>query len=155
MAIFTQIWPKWSFLAIFGHKLFGQKYGHVGYPWKYHKQTNSPVKKSSCFNVWKKSYGQKTNFSYFEKNLDFSKYQKWSKNPLFSHKIKILRPLLFLQLLKLKKQKWSQNCDFLTKNVDFCHFLKILIFPYFCTKMKLRPLLNMNFHQKQNLFHNY
>ena len=96
-------WPRWfiwvnmAILAIFDHKPHDQNHGHDGYPWKDNKKVNSPVKKTSDLDVWVKSYGQKINF-YFFKYLYFFKNQKWPKNPLFNHKIKILRPLLFLQL---------------------------------------------------------
>ena len=64
----------------------------------------------------------------FEKNLDFFENKKWPKNPLFSHKIKNLRPLLFV---KVVSELW-----FCSLKVDFLTIFEILNFPYFCTKMK-------------------
>ena len=46
-----QLWP-------YGHKQYGSKYGHDGYPWKEDEKTNSAVKESSDLDVWVKSYGQ-------------------------------------------------------------------------------------------------
>ena len=100
---YGHFYQNMAILAIFDHKPYDQNYGHDGYPWKDNKKTNSPVKKLSDLDVWVKIYGQKMDFEFFKKNLDFFKNQKWPKNPLFTWKIKILRPLLFLQLLKLKK----------------------------------------------------
>ena len=60
------------------------------------------------FLFWKK-------YILFWKNIN----KKWTKNPLFTLKINILQPLLFLQLLKLKKQKWCQNFDFVSKKWIF------------------------------------
>ena len=47
--------------------------------------------------VWVKSYSQKIDSDFWEENLSF-KIKKWLQNQLFSDKIKIMRPLLFLQL---------------------------------------------------------
>ena len=52
------IWPH-------GHKLYGSKYGHDGYPWKEGEKTNSAVKESSDLDVWVKSYGQNQDFEFF------------------------------------------------------------------------------------------
>ena len=87
-----------AILAIFGHKLYDQNYGLDGYPWKDNRKTKSPVKKSSDLDVFIKSNDQKMDLDFFGKYLDFCKNQKWPQNPLFSDKIEILRPLLFLQL---------------------------------------------------------
>ena len=46
-----QLWP-------YGHKQYGSKYGHDGYPWKEDEKTNSAVKESSDLDVWVKSNGQ-------------------------------------------------------------------------------------------------
>ena len=66
-------------LAIFGHKLYDQNYGHDGYPWKDKKKTNSPVKKSSDLDVWVKSTGQKMDFDFFKKILISSKIKNGPK----------------------------------------------------------------------------
>ena len=38
-------------MAIYGHKQYGPKYGHDGYPWKEDEKTNSAVKESSDLDV--------------------------------------------------------------------------------------------------------
>ena len=48
----------------------------MGIPGKITKKTNSPVKKSSDLDVWVNSYGQKMDFSFLTKKLDFLKNQK-------------------------------------------------------------------------------
>ena len=54
-------------MDIYGHKPYDQMYGHDGYPEKEHKQTNSPVKKSSDLDVWLKSFGQNKDLNFFQK----------------------------------------------------------------------------------------
>ena len=46
-------------------------------------------------------------------------YQILPKNHIYNRKFAILRPLLFLKLLKLKKIKWCQNFDFPLINIIF------------------------------------
>ena len=54
-----------AILTIFGHKLYDQKYGHDGYPWKDNEKTESPAKKLSALDVWVKSYDQKMDLDFF------------------------------------------------------------------------------------------
>ena len=56
---------KFGHLAIFGHDQLDQKYTHMGYPWKGHEKTKSPVKFWSNLDVWLKSYGQNKIFGFF------------------------------------------------------------------------------------------
>ena len=67
-------------------------------------------------------------FILVQKFGNIQKFKKCPKNPLFSVKIKILTPLLVLQLLKLKKQKWSHNFYFVTK--------KLILEPFFILKLR-------------------
>ena len=60
-----------------------------------------------------------------------------AQNHVFIGKIVILRALLFLQLLKFKKQKCAWNFDFSPKKWIFCRF--DYFFEIFHTKKK--PLL--------------
>ena len=68
-----------AILAIYGHMPYDQNYDHDGYPWKEHKKTNSPVKKSSGLDAWVKSYDQKMEFDFLGKILIFSKIKNGPK----------------------------------------------------------------------------
>ena len=54
------------------------------------------------------------------------------KHPLFKWKIKILIILLFLQLLKLEKQKCTQNLDFPIAIMFFGHFNIMAKYTCYC-----------------------
>ena len=64
-------------------------------------------------------------FSFRYRSLEFFLFwiiQERPKNPLFSHKIKILTPLLFLQLLKLKKKSGLRISILWVKSIFLGHF---------------------------------
>ena len=58
-----------------------------------------------------------------------------AKYDILNRKIEILKTLLFLQLLKFKKQKCAQNLDCPTKKWIFCNFYNFF-----------GKFLNNNFH---------
>ena len=68
---YCHFYSNMAILAIFGHKPDDKNYGHVGYPCKENTKNKSPVKKSSNLDVWIKSYDQKMDFDFFEKNYFF------------------------------------------------------------------------------------
>ena len=77
------------------------------------------------YNVPIKFYDQEGDLTYFEISLISLRKINKQKKHIQRHQNQILSPLYFLQFLKLKKRKWSQNFDFHFINAIFCH-LKIL-----------------------------
>ena len=62
--------------------LMTTNYGHDGYPWKEHNETNLPVKKSSDLDAWVKKYSQKIFFWIWEKILSFQLPKSVQKSTL-------------------------------------------------------------------------
>ena len=68
----------------------------------------------------------------------FTQIIKVAKYPLCSKKIKIPSTLLFLQLLKLKKQKCPKNLKFPITNIIFGHFYLIVNIQDIAKRAKLK-----------------
>ena len=70
---------KFGNMAILAIGLMTTNYGHDGYPWKEHNNTNLPVKKSSDLDVWVRNYSQNKDFKFLKENIDFPNIKKWPK----------------------------------------------------------------------------